>query len=153
MTNLLVTIHALAGILSVFTFLFVFVELLNPTEKSVARIKIFSLAGTILIFVSWIIGGYYYVNYYGLDVKPLIKKGATPWVHSLIMETKEHVFLFLPFLAVLISGVILRFKEEIFNKHKAKLSVLILSGLIIFLELTIAMMGYMISAAARMGGV
>ena len=118
MVNLLVAIHAIAGILAIFAFLFVFIELLSSAEKTIKRIQIFAYMGTILIFISWIVGGYYYVNYYGPNVKPIIKQGSTPWVHSVIMETKEHVFLFLPFLALsvflitfLLPGVMTREKN------------------------------------------
>ena len=151
MVNSLVTVHAVTGILSIFAFLLVFVELLSPGEKTIKRVKIFALIGTILIFISWIIGGYYYVNYYGPDVKPLINQGSTPLVHSVIMETKEHVFLFLPFLAILTMGIIFSYPDLLKN-HKAKSSVLILSALIILIGLAIAGMGYLISTGARGGG-
>ena len=151
MVNSLVTVHAVTGILSIFAFLLVFVELLSPTEKTIKRIQIFAYMGTILIFISWIAGGYYYVNYYGPDVKPLINQGSTPWVHSVIIETKEHVFLFLPFLAILTMGIIFSYPDLLKN-HKAKSSVLILSALIILIGLAIAGMGYLISTGARGGG-
>ena len=40
MANLLVAMHAMTGILSIFAFLVVFVELLSPTKKVIKRIKI-----------------------------------------------------------------------------------------------------------------
>ena len=151
MVNLLVAIHAIAGILAIFAFLFVFIELLSSAEKTIKRIQIFAYMGTILIFISWIVGGYYYVNYYSPNVKPLIKQGSTPWIHSVIMETKEHVFLFLPFLAILITGIIFSY-ADLLKSHKAKSSVLILSALIILIGLAIAGMGYLISTGARGAG-
>ena len=152
MVNLLVAIHAIAGILAIFAFLFVFIELLSSAEKTIKRIQIFAYMGTILIFISWIVGGYYYVNYYGPNVKPIIKQGSTPWVHSVIMETKEHVFLFLPFLAILTTGIIFSYNTDLLKNHKAKSSVLILSALIILIGLAIAGMGYLISTGARGAG-
>ena len=151
MTNLLVAMHAITGILAIFAFLFVFIELLDPREKTIKRIQVFAYIGTILIFISWIVGGYYYVNYYGPNVKPLITEGSTPWVHTVIMETKEHVFLFLPFLAILITGIIFSY-ADLLKSHKAKSSVLILSALIILIGLAIAGMGYLISTGARGAG-
>ena len=153
MANPLVAIHAITGILSIFAFLLVFVELLSSTEKTIRRIKIFATLGTILIFISWLIGGYYYVTYYGIDVKLAIKKGPTPWIHNIIMETKEHIFLFLPFLAILVTGMIFRFNTDLLKNHKAKSSVLMLCALIILIGLAIAGMGYLISAGARAVGV
>lgn len=153
MVDLLVSIHALTGILSIFAFLLVVVELLGPTEKTIRRVKAFALLGTILIFTAWIAGGYYYVTSYGPDVKPAIQGGSTPWVHFVIMETKEHIFLFLPFLAILVTGMISNFNSDLLKNHEAKSSVLLLSGLIILLGLVIAGMGYLISAGARAAGV
>ena len=150
MINSLIAMHAITGILAIFAFLLVFVELLTPTEKIIKRIQIFAYIGTILIFISWIVGGYYYVNYYGADVKPIIKQGSTPWVHSIIMETKEHVFLFLPFLAILTTGIIFSYADLLKN-HKAKSSVLILCALIVLIGLAITGMGYLISTGARAG--
>lgn len=150
MINSLVGIHAVAGELAVFAFLLVSIELLSSTEKTIKRTKIFALAGTILIFISWIAGGYYYVNYYGPNVKPIIKKGSAPWVHSIVMETKEHVFLFLPFLAILVTGIIFKYNAELLENHRAKTSVLLLCALIILITLSIAGMGYLISTAARL---
>ena len=153
MSNPLVVIHALTGVLSIFAFLLVFVELLSPSEKAIGRIKIFAIIGTILIFISWTVGGYYYVTYYGTDIKPAIKEGPNPWIHSVVMETKEHVFLFLPFLAILATGVILSYDAGLLENNKARSSVLALCVLIILIGLAVAGMGYMISAGARVAGV
>ena len=153
MVNLLVTAHALTGILSILAYLLLFIELLNPIDKNIMRIKTFTLLGTILIFISWIIGGYYYVTYYGPDVKPLIKGGSTPWVHGIIMETKEHVFLFLPFLAVLVTGMIFHYNMGLHKNHKERLSVLLLCLLIISVGLSIVGMGYLITAGVSATGV
>lgn len=153
MASRLASIHALTGILSIFAFLLVFVELLGPTEKTIRRVRAFALLGAILIFTSWVAGGYHYVTSYGADVKPAIKEGSAPWIHGVIMETKEHVFLFLPFLAILATAMISNLDPDSLNSQKAKTSVLLLSGLIILLGLVIAGMGYLISAGARAAGV
>lgn len=149
MINPLIGIHAAAGEAGVFAFLWVLVELLNPTTQRIARSKIAALAGTILIFVSWILGGYYYVVFYGSLVKPVIKAGPMSWAHGIIMETKEHLFLFLPFLAILAIGLIYHYKEELLINKRVKLFILLICGLIILIGLSMAGMGYMISAGFR----
>src|SRR3990167_655172 len=98
MVNSLVGIHAAFGELGIFAFLWAFVELINPTQQRVKRAKIAAMIGVIFFFLSWFVGGFYYVSFYGSNVKPLIKEGPMPWAHSIFTETKEHVFLFLPFL-------------------------------------------------------
>src|SRR3989344_2053413 len=98
MVQILIGLHAALGEIGILAFLWAFVELLNPTEHRTKRAVIAVSLGTILFFASWIIGGYYYVQYYGPDVKPVINAGSEPWAHKVFTETKEHVFLFLPFL-------------------------------------------------------
>lgn len=157
MVETLVALHALLGELGVFAFLLVVLELISPTEKTVKRTRIFALAGTILIFASWIFGGYYYIADYGPNVKPAIKEGTTPWVHSVIMEAKEHIFLFMPFLAVLVTAMAYTYaSEDILNNDKIRLSIIVSCALIILLGAAIALMGYVLSAGARIsleGGV
>jgi hypothetical protein len=36
---------------------------------------------------------------YGSQVKPIILAGLHPWVHKVVMEAKEHIFIFLPIIA------------------------------------------------------
>ncbi|MFQ5977312.1 MAG: hypothetical protein ACE5OZ_04165 [Candidatus Heimdallarchaeota archaeon] len=151
--DVLIEIHALAGILSIFAFFLIIIEFLTPTENAIKKIKIFSLLGTFLIFVSWVVGGYYYVTYYGDDVKPAIKESSEPWIHSVGMETKEHIFLFLPFLAILVTSLIFNYDINLLKNEQAKNSVLMLCTLIILLDLTVAGMGFLISAGARAAGV
>ena len=63
------------------------------------------------------------------------------------METKEHLFLYLPFLMALCLAFLTRFSSESREERKA---VLTLSGLIVLLGLAMAGMGYMISSGYRM---
>lgn len=51
--------------------------------------------------ISWLLllpAGVLYINFYPAT-KTLIKAGAWPWAHSIIMETKEHWGLLLPVIA------------------------------------------------------
>ena len=68
-------------------------------QKIDERIKIAAIIGVICFILAWITGGVYYLEYYGPEVKPIIKEGPIPWAHSIAMEVKEHVYLFLPFLS------------------------------------------------------
>lgn len=149
MVHPLIGIHAALGELGVFAFVWVLVELLNPTPERVRRAKIAALVGVIVFLVSWLAGGYYYVTYYGPNVKPLIKEGPQPWAHSVMMETKEHVFLFLPFLSLLVYRLIGRYTKELLKDKNIKRSVLALCILIVFIGLAMAGMGYLISTGAR----
>ncbi len=146
MTGFLPGIHAAAGEFGVFAFLWIFVEMLNPTTSRIKRAKIAALLGVIFILASWFIGGYSYVTNYGPNVKPLIKAGPFPAAHGIVMEAKEHIFLFLPFLAI--AGLSL-FSYDLLNDKKARRALLLISSLIILLGLAMAGMGYLISSSAR----
>ena len=147
MVNYLIGIHAALGEIGVFAFLWVFVEMLNPTTSRIKRAKIAALLGVIFILASWFIGGYSYVKNYGPNVKPLIKAGPFPAAHGIIMESKEHIFLFIPFLSFL--ALALLYQKDILENNETRKSLLLLSSLIILLGLAMAGMGYLISSSAR----
>src|SRR3990167_75766 len=112
----------------------------------------FAIIGIDAFLASWIAGGYYYVVYYGTLVKPVIKSGVAPWVHNIIMETKEHIFLFIIPLAMTILFVTLLEKEEMERLWLRRLT-LWLSCVVAVLGLLIGAMGFVISAAARWGAI
>src|SRR3989338_468260 len=149
MVSLLIGAHAFLGELAGIGFLWILIELLNPTIERINRAKIISLIAVILFLSSWLIGGFYYVNTYGTNVKPIIKEGPQPWAHSVIMETKEHIFLFLPFLAIFASAVLWKTAKVIQKNNKLRMAVILLSGLIFLLAFAIGGMGYLISSGAR----
>ena len=108
--------------------------------------------GVAAFVVSWFIGGYYYVVYYGTLVKPVIKSGIAPWAHNITMETKEHIFLFIVPLAMTVFFITLLEKEDMERLGLRRLA-LWLSGSIAVLGLLIGAMGFVISAAARWGAI
>jgi hypothetical protein len=149
MVDPLVGIHAGIGELGIFAFIWVFVEIISPTKERLKRAKKAAMIGVILLFASWLTGGFYYVTVYGSEVKPIIKEGPQPWAHLVFTETKEHIFIFLPFLAVLSYGLLIEYEKEILRNRKIRKSIIILVGLIILMGLSMAGMGYIISTGAR----
>lgn len=97
----LLGLHAWMGEFAAFLFAWAFIELLTGQRANVRRARLAALAGIVFIFGAWSAGGFYYVEIYGSEVKPFIEEGPWPWAHQAVMETREHVFLFLPFLSVL----------------------------------------------------
>ena len=73
MGSSLIGLHAAFGEIGSILFLWIFIELLNPSEKSLKRSRKAALAGFLFLILTWIIGGYYYIKTYGTIVKPLIK--------------------------------------------------------------------------------
>jgi len=149
MINPLILIHAICAELGLFAFLWVMVEMLNPTQTRIARAQVASVFGFAFLIFAWVVGGFYYVEIYGLHVKPLINASDAQWVHSVVMEVKEHVFLFLPILATLNLALIYKYDQELLENRDASLSIVLVSGLIFLLGFTIAGMGALISSGYR----
>ena len=149
MTNILIGLHAGLGEMGVLSFLWCLVELLNPTDKRIKRAIVASVIGTIFIFASWMIGGYYYVEFYGDNVKPIIKEGPQSWAHGVVTETKEHVFLFLPFIAILTTGLLMHHKRRLIQENALRKSIIKLCWLVVIIGFVMAAMGYVISSAFR----
>ena len=141
-------IHVIFGVVGIFLFGGVALNLLKQ-KPSFKILKWFSLLGFLGLMISWTIsGGYYYVTYYGKAIKPIIQASATPWVHSVIMETKEHIFLFLPFLAFLSMLIIWLNKESLIEKPRLKNMAAIVSFLIMVIGIAIILAGILISGTA-----
>jgi len=145
----LIFFHAFIGEIGLFAYLWVLVEMLNPTEIRIMRAKTAATIGVICLFVAWIAGGFYYVDVYGSAVKPAIKASDAKWVHSIVMETKEHVFLFLPPLAILTTSLITRFGKQLIDNKTARKTIILLAGLIFLLGFSIAGMGAIIASGYR----
>ena len=149
MVNPLIFIHAICAELGLFAFLWVLVEMLNPTETRIARAQMAAVFGFAFLLFAWLVGGFYYVEIYGSHVKPLIKASDAKWVHSIVMEVKEHVFLFLPILAKKKTEKIYKYDGELLQNRDARLSIVLLAGLIFLLGFSIAGMGVLISSVYR----
>ena len=141
----LIGLHAGMGEMGALAFLWVFVELLNMSEASVRRARIAALWGTILFIGSWIAGGWNYLTYYASVVKPLIIAGPMPLAHNLIMETKEHVFLFLPVLALVEVCLLYKYKGQLVADKNLGKSATYIAFLIVLLALAMVGMGVIIS--------
>ena len=141
-------IHVIIGLIGVIACAGVWINMLkrNPSLKF---LKWSSAVGFISFIVSWFIGGYYYAIYYGKTVKPLIMKGPYPWAHSFFMEAKEHIFLFLPFLAVALFIALLMLGERIEAEAPLKKALTWLAGVIVVLGISMALSGIIISGAVR----
>ena len=71
--------------------------------------------------------------------------GDLKWVHSVVMETKEHVFLFLPLLAILTTSLIFRFGMDLVENKNVNRITILLAGLICLFGFLIVGMGEIIS--------
>lgn len=144
--NVLV-LHVFLGLGAIALFVFVLTGLFKK-KLNIKFLKLSALYSVIAIFGSWLTGGFYYVTYYGVGVKPGIKGGDFPWVHSVIMETKEHVFLFMPFLAIVILLVIWLAGSSLKRNEELKKATTMLAAILVVLGVIITLMGSGVSGAA-----
>lgn len=156
--HILLLLHVGAGELAGLCFLVVAVETFNRTDRGLARAKIGAVVGTAGAFLSWLVGGYYYVIHYGTQVKPLIisQESTLKWTHKIVIEYKEHVFLFIPILAAAACLFYLKTAHwsDVDSKTLDKAGYL--SILIFFMSFLMAGLGALVSMAARLllgGGV
>ena len=149
MTFPLIGLHAWLGEFAALMFVWAFVELISGADATIRRARTAVLLGLALLFSAWFAGGYYYVEFYGAQVKPFIKEGPLPWAHGVVMETKEHVFLFLPFLGLLAYGLLQRLGGVMADDQRARLAALYAVGSVAVLAGGMALFGFLVSSGFR----
>ncbi len=143
----LVGLHLGFAIIGIDFFLWLLGEFIAEPMKRF-RLRVVAFIGLAGFLLSWLIGGYYYIKFYGPLVKPIIKAGSAPWAHAVAMETKEHVFLFIIPMALTALFISFLSKEQ-FSSYRLKLPTILFIGSMVAVALAIGAMGYIISAAAR----
>ena len=149
MTFPLIGFHAWLGEFAALMFIWAFIEMISGCESNIRRAKRAVLLGIACIFAAWLVGGFYYVEFYGSDVKPLIKEGPLPWAHKVVMETKEHVFLFLPFLGLLAYGLLQRLGDQMVEDRRARVATMYALGSVAVIAACMALFGFLVSSGFR----
>ena len=140
--------HILLGIAGVVSSYVVWLGLLK-SKQSLSFLRTTSIVATVLYFASWLSGGYYYALYYGAHVKPVILAGAYPWAHKFFIEVKEHVFMFLPFmaLATVLALYVVNEQGELNERSRKWLTLLV--GITTIIGIFITLSGVVVSGAVR----
>ena len=150
----LVMIHSTFGAIAALASTWIIVEMHHLTPKGLARAKFAGYIGAPFNIVGcWIVGGYNYLTVYGSQLKPVILEGAQPWAHQIIMETKEHVFLFLPVisLALMLTLNLLGKDQTLLEEPKARKSIIAIALLALTMIVLSFVFGALISNAAKIG--
>jgi hypothetical protein len=143
--ELILMIHPALGVLAILATLWVLVEVINVGESNVARIRYLSLTSAILVWLTYIVGGYWYVTQYAAD-KAIILAGPWPVAHSVGMEAKEHVFLMLLLLATLLPIVAY---SSLLTQRGVQRMMIWISALIVVTGLSMEGAGAFISMGAK----
>lgn len=137
--------HAIFGSLLGLTGVWLFVDVLNANEKNQARIRFICLILACLMWLTYLLGGYFYVVFYYVD-KAFILKGPWTIAHTFFMEAKEHVVLMLLMLATYLP-IIARNNLAV-NKGARKIT-LWATGLLVLTTVAMEGAGAIISIAVR----
>lgn len=140
--------HVLFGVLGILTAFAIAVEsFLLPTGSQ--RKVALSFITLFLMTLALVFGGYWYLNEYAPS-KQMILSSPVPWAHTVLMETKEHVFFLIYMLAIILPISAL---DELRRTPggKAQRITLVISLAIVLLGLMLEGMGGMISLAVRLG--
>jgi hypothetical protein len=140
--------HVALGVIGIMFAVALFVDVLNVSEGNIERIKKLSLAVAALIVLAYIIGGYWYVVYYGND-RDIIKAGQWPWAHNYFMEVKEHLFFVMLLLGIYLPIAVYR-NTPLMEKEKRCL-VLGICALIVVLGFFMKGAGGIIGKGVTMG--
>ncbi len=142
------SIHVLIGVIGIAA-TYMTLMWLFKRELPIKSLKASSLIAFVAYITAWITGGFYYVVYYGGNVKPIIKEGPNPWIHLIIMEVKEHIFLFLPLLSFIALLVVWLKSERLKEDKKLRNALALVVAITFAVAVFMALGGMLISGAAR----
>jgi len=144
-SDIILFAHPTFGVLGILAAVWVFVEALNASEANQKRIWYASLAVTASIAAAWILGGYWYVNYYYAE-KAVILKLPWPWAHNIFMETKEHLF-FIPLILAFYLPIVAA--KKLAANRMARVMVMVVAMFVVLNGLAIEGAGAIINYGAK----
>jgi hypothetical protein len=144
--DVILFLHALFGVMGTLAGVWVFIELLNISDKNVSRLNRASVAVVGFMWLSFFLGGYWYVCFYGPD-KALINAGPWPWAHGFFMEAKEHLFFQLLLLAMYLRVLVMDSRLTI--DGTARKLALAVSGLVVVFGVLMERFGAVIVMGLR----
>lgn len=135
------------AVFGVIASVWVFVEVLNASEKNIKRINTASILVAFFMVITWVTSGFWYITYYATD-KALILKGPWAFAHNLIMESKEHVFFNILILSLFLP--VIAYTNKLATNKSARILMFVVIALIILSSLALEGAGATISFAVRM---
>jgi hypothetical protein len=140
--------HAIFGTWGALAAVWVLVETLNLRAETLNRVRFASILVAVLMWLSYFLGGYFYVNFYVAD-RAIILAGPWPWAHRFATEAKEHLFFVLLLLATYLPIVA---RDPYLLKEKAnRVLMMTVSGLVGALVMAMDGFGAIIILGVKMG--
>ena len=147
MSEFILMSHVLFGVACIVAAVWLFVEVLHASEANLARIRRVSCVAATVMWLAFIIGGYWYVTAYKAD-KAIILKGPWPFAHDLVMETKEHLVIML---LLLVTYLPIAASNNLAASKDARRVMLCVTGLTALLALAMDGEGAIIAMGVKMG--
>ena len=140
--------HAVFGTCGALAAVWVLAETLNLRAENLNRVRFVSILVAVFVWLSYLFGGYFYVNFYVAD-RAIILAGPWPWAHRFATEVKEHLFFILLLLATYAPIVA---RDPYILKEKAnRVLMMVVSGLVGALVLAMDGYGAIIILGIKMG--
>ena len=147
MNEIILMTHVLFGLGCMVAAVWLFVDVLNASEANLGRIRAISWGAAALMWLAFIVGGYWYVTFYKVD-KAIILKGPWPFAHNMVMETKEHLVIMLLLLVTYLP--IVAYNNLAASKEARRL-MLWLTGIIALTALAMDGEGGLIAMGVKVG--
>ncbi|MBF0481092.1 MAG: hypothetical protein HQK81_05915 [Desulfovibrionaceae bacterium] len=146
MSHVVLMLHALTGMLFILAAVWVYVDALNVSAGSLKRIRVMSWAASALMWITMLVGGYWYVVNFAKD-REVILKGPWPFAHTFFMETKEHIVFIVLLLATALPVLA---KSDLLQAGPRKL-LLWACALIVLIGIAMEGAGGIIAMGAKVG--
>ncbi len=147
MIEMMLMAHVLLGVTCMVLSVWIFVDVLHATEANQARIRTMSRVAAAVMWLAFLIAGYWYVFFYKAD-KTVILKGPWPFAHNFFMETKEHLVIML---LLLVTYLPIAAAGNLAASKDARRVMLWVTGLIALLALAMDGEGGMVAMGVKVG--
>jgi len=147
MNEIILMSHVLFGVGCMLAAVWLFVDVLQVNEGNLARIRRLSWGAAGLMWIAFVIAGYWYVVSYKVD-KAIILKGPWPFAHNIVMETKEHLVIML---LLLVTYLPIAASDNLVASKDARKLMLWLTGIIALLALAMDGEGGLIAMGVKIG--
>jgi hypothetical protein len=147
MNEVILMSHVLFGVGCMVAAVWLFVDVLQVNEANLARIRRMSWGAAGLMWIAFVIAGYWYVVSYKVD-KAIILKGPWPFAHNVVMETKEHLVIIL---LLLVTYLPIAASDNLVGSKDARKLMLWVTGIIALLALAMDGEGGLIAMGVKVG--
>ena len=147
MNEIILMSHVLFGVGCMIAAVWLFVDVLQVSDGNLVRIRRVSWVTAVLMWIAFVIAGYWYVVSYKVD-KAIILKGPWPFAHNIVMETKEHLVIIL---LLLVTYLPIAASDNLVGSKDARKLMLWVTGIIAMLALAMDGEGGLIAMGVKVG--